>query len=98
MLSGRYGSICTPAIGSVILLVMTRNIILYDCCILFATGILGYILISTFFLQQILLRRLVLERLLNKLQYISNSASGIDLDYLHFICTHELIFIDALEE
>ncbi len=40
-----------------------------------------------------------MDRLLNKLQYIvSHSASGLDLDYLHFICTHELILIDALEE
>uniref|UniRef100_A0A672QQ08 Integrase core domain-containing protein n=1 Tax=Sinocyclocheilus grahami TaxID=75366 RepID=A0A672QQ08_SINGR len=52
----------------------------------------------TFFPLQIL-RRLVLDRLLNKLQYIvSHSATGLDLDYLHFICTHELILIDALEE
>ncbi|XP_057216817.1 uncharacterized protein LOC130570501 [Triplophysa rosa] len=49
--------------------------------------------------SQVLLRRLVLERLLNKLQYVvSHSASGLDLDYLHFICTHEVILIDALEE
>lgn len=46
-----------------------------------------------------MLRQLVLDRLLNKLQYIvSHSASGLNLDYLHFICTHELILIDALEE
>lgn len=40
-----------------------------------------------------------MNRLLNKLQYIvSHSASGLDLDYLHFICTHELILIEALEQ
>ncbi len=50
-----------------------------------------------FLFQQNLLRHHILERLQTKLQYVI-SHPDLDLDYLNFMCTHELILADALAE
>ncbi|TKS69372.1 hypothetical protein D9C73_003436 [Collichthys lucidus] len=45
------------------------------------------------------LTRHVLERLQSKLRYVfSRPDSELDLDYLDFMCTHELIIMDALAD
>lgn len=62
----------------------SRTIVQHINCLLFPQNILTYH---------------ILEQLQSKMQYVfSRPDSELDLDYLDFMCTHELIIVDALAE
>ncbi|XP_035988953.1 uncharacterized protein LOC118561136 [Fundulus heteroclitus] len=47
--------------------------------------------------SETLLRRQILERLLSKMQHVL-SHPDTNVDYLHFMCTHELVLVEAVAE